>query len=127
MTTFYISPDTHDLDFASGTMRWTANDAELTRQRVETVLKTFRGEWFANINYGVPYLENRHNKVQLFGKTRKDIFDSYIIQAIRSQEGVAQVENYVSVLNRQTRQLSVTCEIVKTDGGIIPFDVGVTI
>lgn len=126
MTTFYIDPETHDLDFSSGTLRWTTNDGELGRQRVEIVLKTFRGEWFANINYGVPYLENKYNKVQILGKVRKDIFDSYIKQAIFSQEeNVETIENYVSILNKATRELRVTCDIIKTDGGIVRFDTGV--
>lgn len=128
MTTFYIDPVTHDLDFSSGTLRWTQNDAELARQRVEIVLKTFRGEWFANINYGVPYLENKYNKVQILGKVRKDIFDSYIKQAILSQEAdVATIEDYTSNLNKVTRELTVSCKIIKTNGGIVPFNIGVNI
>lgn len=127
MTTFYIDPITHDLDFSSGTVRWTETDAELARQRVAIILNTFRGEWFANINYGVPYIENKNNKIQILGKVRKDIFDSFVKEAILSVENIFVINNYESILDKITGHLTVTCEIIKANGAPVSISINVEV
>jgi hypothetical protein len=127
MTTFYIDPVTHDLDFSSGTVRWCATDSELIRQSVQIALSTYRGEWFANVNFGPPYLENENNKIQIIGKVSKNIFDSYIKETILAEDGVAQIQDYVSKLDLPTGHLTVTCKIIKTNGGIVPITIGVEV
>lgn len=108
MADLYIDPDTGDLALQNNMVRLTAGNDELTRQRIETTLRTFRGEWVYNILEGIPYLENKNNKIQLIGRAAsKEDFDSYIKQAILNKPFVTAITFYESSLDRITKKLSI--------------------
>jgi hypothetical protein len=125
MTDLYVNPLTGDLDFTGKRLRLTANNAELTRQRVTITLRTFRGEWFYNILEGIPYLENPNNPIQLMGKANKSEFDAYIKQAILLKPFVISIKQYNSTLNVLTSELQIYLEI--DAGDVSPSDFSIQI
>lgn len=119
MVDLYMNPETHDLDIQGGSFRLTETDIELTRQRVDITLNAYRGEWFANILYGVPYIVNKNNKVQILGKTDKGTFDIYVKEAIQNTEGVQTIEFYNSTVDSITRTITINTRIVDESGEFI--------
>lgn len=119
MTDLYIDPSSGDLAFHNQGIRLTENNAELTRQRLVTSLRTFRGEVFYNIAEGVPYLENKNNPVQLMGVASKEDFDSYIKTEILSKDFVTEIVKYRSELNKNNGELRINVEIKATDNSLV--------
>ena len=107
MVDLYIDPSTGDIALEDNQIRFTSNNAELTRQRVDTSLNTYRGEWFYNILEGIPYLENDNNPIQLLGKANAADFDSYVKQIILSKPFVKSIKQYRSELNPYTSTLTI--------------------
>jgi hypothetical protein len=115
----YVSPTTGDLDLTNNQMRLTANIEECVRQKVEITLKAYRGEWAYNIEFGVPYLENDNNPIQLLGKTSKVFFDTTIRAAIESVEGIVQILTYNSVITQPQGLISITFQATTESGEVL--------
>ena len=115
----FIDPSTGDLDLTNSQMRLTANIEECVRQKVAITLRAFRGEWVYNILFGVPYLENDNNKVQLFGKTPKAFFDTTIKSAIESVEGIIQVLSFESILTQPDGLISISFSATTESGEVL--------
>lgn len=115
MTDIYIDPTTGDIALNNNTMRLTANNAELTRQRIQITLLTYRGEWFYNVSDGIPYLENRNNPIQLIGKANKADYDSYIKSSILEKPFVRSIDRYYSVLDPYQSKLNFEIDISASD------------
>lgn len=98
MSDFYLNPLTGDLDITGGRMSITKQVEELARQKLHITLKTFKGEYFANRLFGIPYLANDNNPVQLLEKNTKDLLDLEIKSAILDTEGVTEILSYSSNL-----------------------------
>lgn len=78
-------------------------DSEATIQAVYTRLRIFQGEWFLNLNEGVPYFQ------KILGKP----FDLSAIEriikgVIQSTEGVRSITSFDSNLDTATRRYTVT-------------------
>ena len=48
---------TNDLVLVDGDLTLTTTRTEIAAQTLGITLKTYRGEWFLNSNFGVPYLQ----------------------------------------------------------------------
>lgn len=119
----YIDPASGDLDLSSNkTLRLTNSIEESSRQQVAITLATYRGEWFANINYGVPYLKNDNNNEQLMGANRKALLDIAIKNGILTRENIVRLISYESELNNQTRLLTVSFRAETNTGEVISID-----
>ena len=118
MTDFYTDPLTHDLSLVEGDIRYTTLE-EQTRQRLEITLKTYRGEWFPNILYGVPYLKNANNKTELLGKSNTSLLEIYIKRTILESPNIKELEAFSLTEDPTTRTVSITFEAVMTDGNPI--------
>lgn len=118
MTDLLLDPDTGDLCIFEGDLCTVTTEQELTRQAVMVTLRTFRGEWFRNINTGVPWIENENNKIALLGKVSKDFVDSQIRLAIKSLPEVLGISNYSTKFNQQTGLMSLTTNILSAGGTI---------
>lgn len=121
-TDIYLSEATDDIDFVNNTMRLTNTIEELTRQKVQIHLATFKGEWFANILAGIPYLANNNNPEQLLGKADKRFFDVAIKTGILSRDGIVDLTSYESVLNKNTRGITVSFKATTESGDIVSID-----
>ena len=116
---FYLDPLTGDIAIPNNTMRLTQNIEESSLQQVQIYLRLYRGEWQFNLVAGVPYLANDNNKIQLLGKTSKDLFDIYIKDAILERENITSIEQYESFQDLQTREVTVSFRARTNSGEVI--------
>jgi hypothetical protein len=119
----FLNPATDDIDISSNkTMRLTSNIEESSRQQVLINLATFKGEWFANILSGLPYLKNDNNPEQLMGQTETLNFDIAIKEGILSRENITSLASYTSEFDRQERVFTVSFTAITNTGEVITVD-----
>lgn len=119
MTDIYIDPVTGDIDLTVNTMRLTESIEELTRQRLSITLSTYQGEWFDDIDLGIPYLKNDNNPVQGLGVGTKGFLDAVIKAKILEKEEITSFKNYVSTLEPTTGALVVSFTAITNTGSTI--------
>jgi hypothetical protein len=96
---FYLDPLTHDLSVGGFDIRVTANAEEALLQRLKIKLLFFKGEWFLNQNFGVPYFQ------EIFvSMNAKDDADTVFKVAITEMQGVEKILKYSSSFDRTTRE-----------------------
>lgn len=118
---FFLDPKTNDIDISNNfTMRTTANIEESSRQQVQISLGTFKGEWFADINAGIPYLRNDNNTVKALGEEPKAFIDALIQDDILSRENIVSITSYESTFTRATGELEVVASATTKQGDVIP-------
>ncbi len=78
-------------------------DSAATVQAVTTRLRMFRGEWFLNLQEGVPWFQSVFVK-----PARQAVADKLIRDTINQTDGVESIISYDSNYNSSTRRLSVT-------------------
>lgn len=113
MSDIYLDPTTGDLSITEGKLRLTQTIPEDTRQRLSIKLRTYRGEWFLDLDAGLPYLQ------EILVKGNKTLADTLIKNKIRQDSGVAQLIDYVSSINNTTNTFIVSFRASTTDGTII--------
>ena len=113
---FYLDPTTNDIDLTNKTMRLTSSIGESSRQQVYISLSTFKGEWYANIMAGIPYLANDNNVEQLMGQTQTTNLDIAVKNDILNRENITSISSYSSVFDREVREANVSfTAITNTD------------
>jgi|SRR5690554_5041530 len=111
-----ISTD-HDCLFINGECPVTSTPEQKMAQKIKIKLLTFRGEWFHDTTYGVPYWQ------EILGhKVSKSRVDMLIQEAILEEEGVKEIIDFRSSLNK--RDYSVTAKIRVHDGSIATVSIG---
>lgn len=82
-------------------------------QRLNIKLRTFKGEWFSDLEYGIPYFQSI-----LGTKNSKEAVDLIYKQAILEDKDVVQLVSFESQFDNVQRIYSVVFQ-VKTTGGVI--------
>lgn len=117
-----LDRDTHDVVFNNGKLgdlkhsplgEVTQSIAEATAQRLKIRLLTFLGEWFLNIQAGVPYFERILTKVK-----NKQVVDMIFQQQILADKDVADIIYFQSTL--ANRYYSLIFKVRCTDGSVSP-------
>ncbi len=103
---------THDLVIENNGLTLFQTDEDATVQRVKIRLLVYKGEWFRDINYGVPYLQ------EIFGKDTKNAADANLKSTILGTENVKSLLSYQSTIGRN-RTLQVVFSIKVGSGKII--------
>lgn len=117
---FFISQFTDDWFLEEGTtIRMCETYEELTRQRLAINLRMYLGEWFADVNYGVPYFES------VFGKTTVSEADAIFRRTILNTEGVIAITKFSSELDKLTRKYSLVFSVDTEKGEIKDIEVQV--
>jgi len=96
----------NDLYFTNGKLAFingTNTDQEIL-QRIRVRLRFFQGEWYLNINHGIPYLNNILGTKQI----NINIIDNFFRDAILDVEGVASIIDSVIDFKAAQRELSYT-------------------
>ncbi len=97
--------ETGDYSFGSGQLDFYRDVPEAVGQAVKTRLLLWLGEWFLDITEGTPYMQG------ILGKHSQQIADQTIQQRIKLTQGLVDIEEYSSTLDRDTRKLSVDCTV----------------
>lgn len=113
-----------DLDITNGLLSLTETQEKTTQQKTKIYLSLFRGEYFASITDGIPWLANDNNPIQLLSKstTNKRFIDVYIREAILEREGIVDIVRYESEFDRQTRTMSVSFIATTESGEVITVE-----
>lgn len=107
------NPGVHDLVFINGECPVTGDMIDRVIQRLYIRLRTFLGEWFLNVEYGVPWLED-----VLGQKAPKSRVDMVIQSQILEELEVKQITEFSSTMNAQTRVYSCTFRVMVASGEI---------
>ena len=102
--------DARDLVFQNGNCPVTSFPVQAVAQRLFIRLRTFKGEWFYNTVYGVPYFQ------RIFTKTTKGAVDAIFQDQILSETGVKRITEFSSSLNAANRRYSLSFRVLTTDG-----------
>jgi|SRR5690554_85986 len=113
------SPQFGDAVFINGPLTAegvTTERIETVAQRLRIRLLTFMGEWFADVNYGIPYYQRI-----LARKPTKSAVDQIFQQAILAEEGVREITYYESSLSG--RAYSVKFRVKTREGETSPISI----
>lgn len=101
-----------DLLFINGQSPVVSEAAEDLAQRLTIKLKTFKGEYFLNLDTGVPYYQS------VFGKQRsKAAVDAIFQEQILAEPDALEITQFDSSIDAATRQYSLSFR-VRTESGV---------
>ncbi len=102
----------HDMTFGFGAGNY-ARDAEAVRQSVRTRLLTHLGEWFLDLDAGVPWLDRILTKPADLA-----LAESLIKRCIAQTEGVASIDRFALTFDRSARAVSIAAAVTTIYGPI---------
>ena len=83
-------------------------------QKLRQHLRLFKGEWFLNLDAGIPYFEDILGK-----KNALNIIESKFVQAISAIEEVAEILKLNLSIDSKTRTLKVNVTVRGIDNNIV--------
>ena len=95
----------HDYVFGKGRENFWVDVPDAVGQAVLTRLKLEVGQWFLDHREGTPW------NTQVLGKYTGDVRDPVIRDRILGTQGVSEILDYSSDLNRETREFSINAVI----------------
>jgi hypothetical protein len=104
-----------DMVFGRGNRTHWKDVPDAVGQAVLTRLKLERGEWFLDVNSGMPW------RTEVLGKYTGSTRDPVIRHRILDTQGVLGIASYSSNLNRETRGFAVDV-LIDTVYGTIPVE-----
>lgn len=97
---------TGDAEFVNGGTPVTQDAGESVSQKLYIMLRTFAGEWFLNVDHGIPYFQS------IFGqKVSVQAVDLIFQQKILEEEGVQELTSFSSNLNASSRTYSLSFSV----------------
>lgn len=113
-----LDPKTHDLVITNKDLVVIDDTADAITQRLKVVLLFFRGEWFLNTEFGVPYYQSILRK----GITKTKV-DGIFKKEILGVEGVIAILDFTSTLNAASREYTVTFSCRVSTGDTITLEI----
>lgn len=86
----------------------------LVAQRLEIKLRSFKGEWFRDINYGIPYIPNILSR-----NNQRELADTYIKQVIKKDPDIKSIKSYTGAFSQGV--YSVFFSATLKDGSTAPI------
>ncbi len=106
-----LETSSHDLLIEGGDISLFEKIENQTVQAVKIRLQNYQGNWFLDLNNGIPYYQ------QIFGyNNTKDIADTYIKTTIKNTENITSITNYSSYI--EDNKLKVTFSAKTLSGSI---------
>lgn len=105
MVDIRINATTNDIDITNNRLSFVRGDADEVRQRLQTALGIFLGEWFANELFGLPYIQQFMTRN---GKSRnlQTLIDNTVRNYVLNLSYIARVESLTSeITNDRVYQL----------------------
>ena len=110
MSDLRINETTGDLDLSGGDLILTENE-ETIDQHVRANLRSFKGEWFLNLDEGVPYYQDILKKNQ-----SPVLIDAILKEAILNSYGVTELTAFEIKVDTETRKMFLDFEINTVEG-----------
>lgn len=117
-TDIKLDQNTHDIDLTSGSLALIETNPSAVAQRVKVAILTKKGEWFIDVNAGLPYYQEFFKN-----KNNKALIDRTLISYISKVEGVVNLAEYSSVITND-RKLNVNITVETDRGVIVPIEIG---
>ena len=95
----------HDYQFGAGLNDFHIDSVEAIAQSIDTRLKLWLGEWFADTSDGTGWTQ------AILGKRSKGLYELTLRQRVLETWGVLSIENFESSLNPNTRTLQVSMTV----------------
>lgn len=96
----------NDLVLSDGDLTLTTTKTEIAAQTLGITLKTYRGEWFLNSQFGVPYLQ------EIVGVAKKkEVVDRIFLAEIANNIYVDNINSYTSYFDRDERYYSMNVTV----------------
>lgn len=112
-----LDPQSHDVIFVNGAAPVTRSQQDVVAQRLKITLQTFLGEWFLDLDTGIPYFQQILTKIRT-----KSSVDAIFQQTILADEGVLELLSYTSSLNTASRGFDLSFTVRVADGSIVPIN-----
>ena len=110
----------HDNVFVNGQCPVVTDPVERVMQRLKIKLLTFKGEWFHNTEYGVPYWQEVLGK-----KVSKSRVDIILQEAVLEEPGVVEIVSFSSSLERRSYSLEIRIRVRgETGTSVVPLSLG---
>ncbi len=90
-----------DYTFGSGLNDFHIDSAEAVAQAIDTKLKLWMGEWFADVSDGTGWSQ------AILGKQSNNLYELTLRQRVLETRGVISVQDFQSSLDPNTRKLTV--------------------
>ena len=104
----------HDIDLTTGDLALFTELQHLAVQQVKMRLLLFKGEWFRDIDIGIPYVQD------IFGrKDTQNAADANIKNTILATDNIQSITKYSSSINPQTRTFFVIFSAITNSGEIL--------
>lgn len=117
-----LDPVTHDVVFINGASPVAQSQQDIVAQRLKITLQTFLGEWFLDIDTGIPYFQQILNKIR-----SKSTVDTIFQQAILNDPGVVELLSYQSVLEAANRGFHLAFVVRAANGEEIALEFTITV
>ena len=112
-----LDPVTHDIIYINGKTLVTQSKADVVAQRLKIKLSTFLGEWFLDLDVGIPYFQQILNKIR-----NKSTVDTIFQKAIMEDPDVIEMISYTSDLDGRTRTFSLDFAVRVENNEIVPIN-----
>jgi hypothetical protein len=99
----------HDWTFGRGRANY-AKESESIAQRVKTILLSFEGDWFLDLEHGIPWLQSFERPGD-FARIEREVKRKILLV-----DGVERVNGFVMAFDRDTRRLTITTNITDEYG-----------
>jgi hypothetical protein len=116
MKDFAITTQGNSFLRANKGFRFTEDRLEYLSQKVRCAISLFLGEWYLNVNLGVPYIPKFGNKQE-----HRPLIESVLQERITGVEGVKRLTYFTSRLDSAKRTLSIKFT-AETDAGVLERD-----
>ncbi|WAB58092.1 hypothetical protein [Pseudomonas phage vB_PaeM_RP13] len=101
-----LDENSHDIVFVNGQTPVTQGQVQIVAQRLKIKLWTLLGEWFLNLDVGVPYRQRILTKV-----AHKATVDIIFQRLLAEDEGVKEILEYRSEYNAPARRFTLEFKV----------------
>lgn len=92
---------------------------ELVKQRLQIKLRTFKGEWWLDTSFGIPYRDTGDGRAIIGKGYSKTDIDALYIAAIKSDQDVLSIKSFSSTYNSITRLYDLNFEVKVRNGDLL--------
>lgn len=102
----------------NGAMLLLSTYQELVKQRLQIKLRTFKGEWWLDTSFGIPYRDTGDGRAIIGKGYSKADIDSIYIAGIKADPDVLSIRYFNSVYDPVKRDYSLDFEVQSRDGNL---------
>lgn len=114
MNDLELDLESHDLVIDNGDLNLLNKEQRVAQQSLKINLLFFKGEWFVDLEYGVPYFQSILRK-----GVSKNLVDSIIQQTIRQSYNIDSITDFKSEIINKEEYVITIFEATTTSGEIV--------